>query len=218
MNYPFRNAILDFVLGNDNGESLRRTVLTICENYPRDTLNVLMNFLSTHDTQRALTVLSGVPVPQTKEQRAQFGLTTEQLDLAEKRLIAAAFLQFVLPGMPSIYYGDEIGTEGFEDPFCRTFFDWEKEKSSQIKRFFQKLCRLRNKSDALKTGETHIECICEGIIKIIRESEDKRAEAIINCSQTDYDIGAERGLLLCECCELQKDIIIKPYGFVLLKK
>lgn len=218
MNYPFRNAILDFVLGNDNGESLRRTVLTICENYPRDTLNVLMNFLSTHDTQRALTVLSGVPVPQTKEQRAQFGLTTEQLDLAEKRLIAAAFLQFVLPGMPSIYYGDEIGTEGFEDPFCRTFFDWEKEKSSQIKRFFQKLCRLRNKSDALKTGETHIECICEGIIKIIRESEDKRAEAIINCSQTDYDIGAERGLLLCEGCELQKDIIIKPYGFVLLKK
>lgn len=217
MNYPFRNAILDFVLGNDGGENFRKTVLTICENYPKDTLNVLMNFLSTHDTQRALTVLSGAKAPETKEQRAEFRLTEAQRELAEKRLMAAAAMQFILPGMPSIYYGDEIGTQGFEDPFCRTFFNWEREKGSSLKRFFASLCRIRNKSEALKLGQTQVECISEGIIKIIRESGKERIEGLVNCSQRSVDACLDGTPILCENCDIHKDITVKPYGFVITK-
>ena len=217
MNYPFRNAILDFVLGNDGGENFRKTVLTICENYPREVLNVLMNFLSTHDTQRALTVLSAVPAPETKEQRAQFRLSEGQRALAEKRFIAAAFIQFVLPGMPSIYYGDEIGTEGFEDPFCRSFFDWEREKTSGLRVIFEKLSKARNSICPLKTGGTRVECISEGIIKIIRECQRGKAEAIVNCSQEAFRTEKKGKLLFSRGCEVEKDIIINPYGFVLFK-
>lgn len=218
MNYPFRNAILDFVLGNDNGENLRKTVLTICENYPKDVLNVLMNFLSTHDTQRALTVLCGQKLPETKEQRAYLRLSESQRALAEKRLVAAAFLQFILPGMPCIYYGDEIGTEGFEDPFCRSFFDWEKQKTSHLRAFFEDVSKIRNKSDALKTGKTCIEFIREGIVKIIRESESEKIETVINCSQKDFKIEKKGKILFFQNCDMEKEVKIKPYGFVLLKK
>lgn len=217
MNYPFRNAILDFVLGNDNGENFRKTVLTICENYPKDVLNVLMNFLSTHDTQRALTVLSGQKPPETKEERAEFKLSESQRPFAEKRLIAAAFMQFILPGMPSVYYGDEIGTQGFEDPFCRSFFDWEKEKTSHIRAFFERLSRLRNRSDALKTGRTDVEYIAPSVVKIIRESGRERAEALINCSQENFSIEKKTKIIFSQNCEVDKDIKIKPYGFVLFK-
>ena len=44
-----------------------------------------------------------------------------------KRLRMAAFLQFTLPGMASIYYGDEAGAEGYDDPFCRRYYPWGKE-------------------------------------------------------------------------------------------
>ena len=180
MNYPFRTAIIDFVLSKDGGQGFKNSVMTICENYPKDTVLCLMNSLSTHDTERALTVLSGVTPPESKEQRAVFSLDRTALEIAEKRLKCAAFLQFMLPGMPCIYYGDEIGTEGFEDPFCRTFFDWEKEKKSELKEFYKKLSQVRNKSEALRLGDTRVECLCGGVLKIERRYKNKKENAFVN--------------------------------------
>ena len=180
MNYPYRNAIIDFVLGNDSGEGLTRAVMTIAENYPASVTACLMNSLSTHDTPRILSLLSGVKPPDSKEERAVFKLSSNELMLAEARLKCAAFLQFVLPGMPCIYYGDEIGTEGFEDPFCRTFFDWQREKDSPIREFYEKLAKMRNKSDVLKYGDVYAECIGDGEICIVRRYKNKRLTAYIN--------------------------------------
>ena len=181
MNYPFRNAIIDFVTGRDNGVGFERTVMTIAESYPKEVVSCLMNSLSTHDTPRALSLLSGVTPPESKEERAVFRLSGEELRQAEARLKCAAFLQFVLPGMPCIYYGDEIGTEGFEDPFCRTFFDWQRAESSKLKKFYQKLADLRNKSDVLKYGDVYVECIGDGEICIVRKYKNKSLTAYINC-------------------------------------
>lgn len=215
MNYPFRKAICDFVLGFDDGEDLRKTVMTVCENYPSDVVLCLMNMLSTHDTPRILSVLSGETPPSTKEERAEHKMSEETLKTATKRLKCASFLQFVLPGMPSIYYGDEIGSEGFEDPFCRRFFDWEKEKESKLKAFFESLCEMRNKSDVLKFGTTKVSFISNGFIKIEREHSGKKICCYVNCSKNDVTVN-NANTIFAENTKISGDTaVIGQYGFIL---
>ncbi len=60
MNYPFRNAALSYVTGGDV-HAVAEQILSICENYPAPALNCAMNFLSTHDTERAITAIAGEP-------------------------------------------------------------------------------------------------------------------------------------------------------------
>ncbi len=218
MNYPFRNAILDFVVGKDGGENLLKTVLTICENYPRQVVNVLMNSLSTHDTPRVISLLGADRVPESKDERALFRLSKEQYAISERRLKCAAFLQFTLPGMPCIYYGDEIGAEGLEDPFCRGFFDWDKEKTSTLRAFFERLSALRNKNEALLLGETEIECVESGVVKLLRRGRKDSITAYVNCSQQSFEVGCSDKLIFSENTSIKDgEIIIEPYGFAAFK-
>ena len=57
MNYPFANAIIDFVR-TGNSDALKETVFEILENYPEKSVNLMMNHIGTHDTARILTRLS----------------------------------------------------------------------------------------------------------------------------------------------------------------
>jgi len=83
------------------------------ENYPRENLYAMMNLISSHDVQRAITVLAGVPyyegMPAIEQSRVR--MTQEQFDLGSRRLLMATLWQMTYPGVPSVYYGDEIGME-----------------------------------------------------------------------------------------------------------
>ena len=153
MNYPFRDYIISFVKGHMSPVDFSSNVMTICENYPEDVLHALMNSLSTHDTPRILTLLSDAPYIESKDERAKYTLTDEMRKTATERLKKAAFLQFCLPGSPCIYYGDEAGTEGFEDPFNRGFFPWGKEDKELLK-FYKKLSEIKNSYASLRFGKT----------------------------------------------------------------
>jgi glycosidase len=100
--------------------------MTLAENYPPAALDCSMSILSTHDTVRALSLLGGES-PETREGRANHKLSPAARDRAISCLKTAALLQFTLPGAPCVYYGDEAGMEGFEDPFNRRFFPWGRE-------------------------------------------------------------------------------------------
>lgn len=127
MNYPFKEAILSFCLYG-GARAFGTKVMRIFENYPTDALNSSMTLIGTHDTVRALNALSGVDVRSTtKEQRLDLRLSGEAYDLAKRRLKIASLLQFLLPGVPSVYYGDEVGLQGYEDPMNRAPFPWGKE-------------------------------------------------------------------------------------------
>ena len=89
MNYPYRKAVIDYILGADNGEALVRTVMTIAENYPKPAQNVLMNILSTHDTERILTVFSPTDRPSEKEKRAGGSKEIRVEEKIEKETISA---------------------------------------------------------------------------------------------------------------------------------
>lgn len=122
MNYPFRNAVIGYI--RDGNISLfTETVCGICRRYPEKVLNSLMNFLGTHDTERIITVLGGESADgHTNSELAYMRMTEEQLDLAKHLLILAFLMIAHLPGSLSVYYGDEIGMEGYRDPFAGILF------------------------------------------------------------------------------------------------
>ncbi len=188
MNYPFRNAMIDYVLGKDDGQNLRNTVMTLAENYPAEVLNCVMNIISSHDTVRMFTALGCDYYPEEKRKRAVYKLSKEQTELATKRLFCLVFLQFVLPGMPCIYYGDEIGTEGFEDPFCRSYFDWSRTENNRILDFYKKMSNIRNTNEALQKGSVEVFALGGGNIEIRRVYGEKTAVARVSMCDTGFEL------------------------------
>lgn len=154
MNYPWRNAIVAFLTDADDGTALGESLMTLAENYPPEVLSCVMNHLGTHDTPRILTVL-GEPFCGTKDERAHRRMTPVQRKTALMRLRMAVFLQFTLPGMPCIYYGDEAGLTGMADPFCRKTFPWGREDEELTEKMREQSLKRRN-SPALRTGDMRI--------------------------------------------------------------
>ncbi len=153
MNYPFRNGLVSFLLGEDAGQ-FRDAMETLRENYPPFAFYSAMNFLGTHDTPRILTLL-GVGSDcggQSKDWRAQFRMSREQRALGLARLKLGALVLFAFPGSPMIYYGDEAGMEGFEDPFNRRTFPWGREDRA-LTEWYAALGRARRTQAALRRGD-----------------------------------------------------------------
>ncbi len=153
MNYPFGGAILSFVR-DGGGQNLARTVWSILENYPPQTVAVLMNSLSTHDIPRAITVLAGEPFTgQDREwQAAHHFLPLDVYQTGKHRLRLASLLQYFLPGVPCLYYGDEAGLSGYRDPFNRCPYPWGQE-DGELLDWFRRLGALRREfSDLLADG------------------------------------------------------------------
>lgn len=150
MNYPFKDAILEY-MKNADAESFSNRIISILENYPKPSIDTLMNSLSTHDTQRAVTYLTGKKI-EDKASQSTATLDEHEYDIGIKLLKCSMVLQFFLPGVPCIYYGDEIGMQGYRDPFNRRCFDWENQ-NEKLRLFTEDLCKIRNSYDCLKQGE-----------------------------------------------------------------
>jgi len=214
MNYPFRHAILEFVCGRDDGHGLRQAVMEIAENYPPQVVSVLMNMLSTHDTPRILSLLSPKPEPITKDECAEYRMGEEERQEAVARYRCAALLQFVLPGMPCVYYGDELGSEGFGDPFCRRFFDWDAVKGNEILAYIKALATMRNRHEVLQKGDVSIDVCGPGCVRITREYNGRICRAAVNVG---YDIRLPNSgkILLSENAKKEEDgVWLGQYGFV----
>ncbi len=150
MNYVFQDAVIRYLLDGD-ATAFCSSVWLLAENYPAKSLDCCLTLLDSHDTFRILTALSGAVPPETKEARRRYRLSQEEYERGKKRLFLAACLQYFLPGVPSLYYGDEIGLEGFEDPFNRRPYPWGQE-DTEILTHYQKLGSLRKKYRSLFLG------------------------------------------------------------------
>lgn len=187
MNYPFANAIIEY-MRTGNQQVIADTVLDILENYPKCVTDVLMNHIGTHDTARILTRLI-LGDGDSHNRAAQSGalLNEEQYALAKRYLFMAAVLQYTLPGVPSLYYGDEVGVQGFGDPFCRAAFPWGNE-DTEILEFYKALGKIRNSCDAYKNGEFKIIYNREGVIAYLRITEKSAAATFVNRSDVDIEL------------------------------
>ncbi len=150
MNYPLRNALIDFALERIDAKEFDLRLTSLRENYPKETFYSLLNFLSSHDVERILTVM-GDFFPDNKDEMAVFTLSGDDLKIAKARLVALYRILFTLPGVPCLFYGDELGVQGFGDPFCRSCFPkdgGDKDIFDEVK----SLIKMRNSNKVLTEG------------------------------------------------------------------
>ena len=179
MNYPFRNAILSFLRGGSALSSAEQ-LTAICEHYPAPALHALMNHLGTHDTERILTALEDEPA-EGRDRYWQSGrrLPKPKYDHGIRLVRLAYAMLFTLPGVPCIYYGDEVGMQGYRDPFNRAYYDWDSTEN-RIKPLLRQLAKLRKECDAFWEGDFRVTRADGGLLQYRRTGPTETAEIAIN--------------------------------------
>ncbi len=186
MNYPFRNAILAFLRGQDDGRGLADTVMTIAENYPPQVLMCNMNLLGTHDSARILTALVD-DFDGSREALAYRRLSPQQYSVAVERLLMASLIQYTLPGAPSLYYADEAGMEGYKDPFNRRTYPWGRENKTLLEHF-RLLGKLKNQLEALRLGDIHFFQSGDGKLGYTRQYAGQTLRICVNRSDVPWEL------------------------------
>ena len=182
MNYPFKDAAIAFLRGG-RAEDFAAAVMQICEHYPAPALHTLMNFMGTHDTVRAITALAGESCEgKDRAWQSTHCLTAEQYTRGRQLLRMAYAIIFFLPGIPSIYYGDEICMQGYKHPFNRAYFDWNSTETA-MRQTLQALAQQRKTCAAFKEGALEILRCDNGILQLERRSADACAVLTVNRTQ-----------------------------------
>lgn len=119
MGYEFRRHVLDFLSGEMSTETFSYALQKIIHVTPKEALYTQMNLMGSHDTCRVITLLAGHPKPSSRRQQQSLFLTKNERRKGEMLTLLAALMQVAFPGVMAIYYGDEIGMEGYDDPFNR---------------------------------------------------------------------------------------------------
>lgn len=164
MGYPFRNNMVYFLKGHISSSDLVNRFMTIKENYPKEAFKSNLNILSSHDTTRILTELDN-----------------------DKELVKLAVLtQMTFEGVPYIYYGDEAGLFGGNDPENRKTYPWKNEDTETLN-FYKNAVNFRNKNETLKIGDTEFLYNDDDIFSFIRKDE-KEILVLINRSNEDKNI------------------------------
>ncbi len=181
MNYPFRQAILRF-LQEGGRDDFFHCIMDVVENYPPQVLRLLMNHIGTHDTERALTLLGGEPARgRGRRWQAETTMNEEQRQLGVARLKLATLLQFALPGVPCIYYGDEAGMEGYRDPFNRGTYPWGSEDEDLLA-WYRTLSSARHGCPALAEGDFVPVVTGEDVVCFVRRQGDCALLCAVNRS------------------------------------
>ena len=216
MNYPFRTAILDFMRGRDSGAGLRNTVMTIVENYPQQVVQCNMNLLGTHDTPRILTALVD-DFDGSREEKAKRRLSRNQMDVARDRLMMASFIQYTLPGSPSLYYGDEACMEGYKDPFNRRPYPWGREDWEMLNHF-KRLGKLRKNCEALRLGDISFFEAGDKHLGYTRSYNGKSVKIYVNRSGDPWEIPYSPMILGCNLQTVAPDwLTLAPRGFCVVE-
>lgn len=215
MNYPFRTAILNFMRGSDSGSNLKEAVLSVAENYPPEVVLCNMNLLGTHDTPRILTALVD-DFDGSRAEKAKRRLSRTNLETARRRLMMAAFLQYTLPGSPSLYYGDEALMEGYKDPFNRRTYPWGHE-DRELVTYFSRLGRLRQEQEALRLGDIQFFTAEDRHLGYTRTYQGKTVKVYVNRNSDPWDIPAGNVVFGCNLQILAPDwLSLAPKGFCLV--
>ncbi|HPJ02089.1 MAG TPA: glycoside hydrolase family 13 protein [Candidatus Limiplasma sp.] len=155
MNYPLRRAVIDFFTNKINAGALARLIRHQREVYPTPFYYSLMNLLASHDRVRALNAFAGYDQPgilqMPREEAALVRLTQAQQALAKARMLEALKLVCALPGIPCVYYGDEIGMQGMADPWNRAPMAWD-EADKSLRESVKAILLHRRQSPVLQTG------------------------------------------------------------------
>lgn len=221
MNYPFAEAVIHFIRSG-KVEGFSDKILTILENYPKCCIDVLMNHIGTHDTRRAITRLAGESCEYRDRQwQSEHFLSDKQYETGVKLLKLASVIQFMLPGVPCIYYGDEAGMQGYKDPFNRKCYPWGKENIDLLEHY-KKLGKVRKACRCLKDGGYRTVSEMLGCLAFVRYNEDDEIMVVVNRNEhsIDYYLPSEwHNAKAIFGSEMQgQKAVIKSLDAIILKK
>ena len=199
MNYVFRDSVRDFFArGSIDAKMFNHRICQMRSHYPEEIRQALFQPLDSHDTERFLWNCKG--------------------DI--RRLKLAVLFQMCFPGAPSIYYGDEIGLNGDNDPDCRRCMEWEKEKqNTEVLSFYKKIISIRKSYSCLRTGNI-IPLVCKKMIYgYLCQSENQQIYVLMNGTEEEYEvrlpvleIARYKNLLTGESYEAEKLVNTKYFN------
>lgn len=178
MNYPWRLIMVNFLLEEISAQEALERLMSLYENYPLENFRAAMNLIGSHDRIRILTLLGEAPPPDNlaEEEKENFTLEIEARKRGIGRLKILALMQITFPGVPCIYYGDEVGVEGFDDPFNRGTYPWGKE-DGELLSWYKRLIELRKEYALFTKG--HLEIFCHGQEVLGFRVKDEEEEIIV---------------------------------------
>lgn len=222
MNYPFADAILNYVKFG-NAQAFMSAIMSIIENYPPCVVNVLMNHIGTHDTERAITRLAGESA-QGKDRSWQHShnqLSDYDYLKGVSMMKLASLIQYTLPGVPSLYYGDEAGMQGMKDPFNRACFPWDN-INKELYKWYKRLGEIRRGCKAFKEGSFEPLYAADGAIAYVRRSEENSVLTAVNNSNSELQIPVgeewDNSYSFFEFSSKNGILTLPPYQFALLSK
>ena len=222
MNYPFADAILNFVRFK-NADAFFDTVLGIVENYPPQVTNVLMNHIGTHDTERAINRLAGEDCEGHGREWQYERNKLSQYDYLHgvSLLKFASLLQYTLPGVPSLYYGDEIGMMGYKDPFNRGCMQWDN-MNVELLRWYKRLGEIRRGCHVFREGAFEPVFCSHKTIAYKRTDDASEVLVAINLDEmpVEIEIGDEWSNSYTLLGEISgaRTITLEPYKFALITR
>jgi glycosidase len=160
-----------------------------------------MNLLGTHDTERILTILGG----QQRGSRSNSELAVYRMDeqtrnLAINRLKTSYTLLSTLPGIPTVFYGDEVGLEGFGDPFNRMPYPWDKENEDLLSHY-RRLGKIRRDNTVYGAGGFKLLHLDDQLLIFKRYDSRNDYVTVVNNAPFDLELSFE-----CSACSLLKGI------------
>jgi glycosidase len=198
MNYRFRRAVIGLVNGDTpdldgsiagmTPSQFASAMEGVREDYPPAAWNSLLNLVDSHDTTRILWTLT--PGADNREEKE----AAEALDAGKAKLRQVAALQLTWPGMASIYYGDEVGLTGHDDPDDRRTYPWGAE-DTELRAFYRSLATLRRGHEALRSGDLRfLETDDQaGVLAFGRRTDAEAVITVLNLSETERPIEIEVG-------------------------
>lgn len=219
MNYVYKDALFYF-FENKNAEALLDTIVRTIENYPKDNLDAMMNMISGHDIERAITRLAkGAAGGHDRYWQAMNDyLDPESYERGKRLFKQMAVIQYFLPGNPCLYYGDEAGLYGFKDPHNRKTYPWGREDKELVE-FFQLLGKIRRDNVFLKDGRFIPLIFHGGLCTFVRESlsKDERLYVGVNLTDKPFDMSFVDSSKVLYTSEPQKVKKLVPNGSIILK-
>ncbi|MBQ9015014.1 MAG: glycoside hydrolase family 13 protein [Firmicutes bacterium] len=176
MNYPLRRGLIDYVR-EGNAQALARPMQMILDHYPARVIHSLMNILGTHDTERIITALAGRKLgpDATRAEKASIRMDASEWAAGIRRLKTAVVLQMTLPGVPCIYYGDEAGMEGYNDPFNRRCFPWGHE-NAELQDWYRRVIAIRRGCPVYASGGYRLLAARDGLFAFERAGRDSAGD------------------------------------------
>ena len=179
MNYPLRTGLIEY-LRNGQTSALFYALSEVLPNMPKHAADLSMNLLGSHDTERILTALAGEPEDgYTMDEIARKRLSPEAYRYATRLLILGYLVLCTLPGIPTVYYGDEVGAEGYRDPFNRMPYPWHK-RDTDLLAAYREIGQLRRKCPILCDGGFALHVLDGDHLVFSRRGKDGLLVTVIN--------------------------------------